>query len=51
MENILITTAKCCLKIKASRKAGKTHNRIKSLSNKEWFDKNVVVLKGMNYEN
>ena len=35
VENILITTAKCCLKIKA----GKTHRRIKSLSNKKWFDK------------
>ena len=35
MENILITTAKCCLKIGA----GKTRKRIKSLSNKKWFDK------------
>ena len=35
MENILITTAKCCLKIRA----GKTSKRIKSLSNKKWFDK------------
>ena len=35
MENILITTAKCCLKIRA----GKTRKRIKSLSNKKWFDK------------
>ena len=30
VENILITTAKCCLKIRA----GKTRKRIKSLSNK-----------------
>ena len=35
VENILITTAKCCLKIRA----GKTRKRIKSLSNKKWFDK------------
>ena len=35
VENILITTAKCCLKITA----GKTRKRIKSLSNKKWFDK------------
>ena len=35
VENILITTAKCCLKIRA----GKTCKRIKSLSNKKWFDK------------
>ena len=35
VENILITTAKCCLKIWA----GKTRKRIKSLSNKKWFDK------------
>ena len=35
VKNILITTAKCCLKIKA----GKTHKRMKSLSNKKWFDK------------
>ena len=35
VENILITTAKCCLKIRA----GKTRKRIKSLSNKNWFDK------------
>ena len=35
VENILITTAKCCLKIRA----GKTSKRIKSLSNKKWFDK------------
>ena len=35
VENILITTAKCCLKIIA----GKTRKRIKSLSNKKWFDK------------
>ena len=33
--NILITTAKCCLKIRA----GRTRKRIKSLSNKKWFDK------------
>ena len=39
MENILITTAKCCLKIKA----GKTHRRIKSLSNKKWFDKKCCL--------
>ena len=32
--NILITTAKCCLKIRA----GRTRKRIKSLSNKKWFD-------------
>ena len=35
-ENILITTAKCCLKIKT----GKTHKRIKSLSNKNGSIKN-----------
>ena len=35
VENILITTAKCCLKIRE----GKTRKRIKSLSNKKWFDK------------
>ena len=35
MENILITTVKCCLKIRE----GKTRKRIKSLSNKKWFDK------------
>ena len=35
MENILITTAKCCLKIRE----GKTRKRIKSLSNKKRFDK------------
>ena len=35
VENILITTAKCCLKISA----GNTRKRIKSLSNKKWFDK------------
>ena len=35
MENILITTAKCCLNIRA----GKTGKRIKSLSNKKLFDK------------
>ena len=46
VENILITTAKCCLKIRA----GKTCKRIKSLSNKNGSIKNVVS-KGMNYEN
>ena len=35
VENILITTAKCCLKIRE----GKTRKRIKSLSNKKRFDK------------
>ena len=35
VENILITTAKCCLKIRAA----KTRKRIKSLSNKKRFDK------------
>ena len=35
VENILITTAKYCLKIRA----GKTCKRIKSLSNKKCFDK------------
>ena len=35
VENILITTANCCLKIRA----GKTCKRIKSLSNKKRFDK------------
>ena len=35
VENILITAAKCCLKIRA----GKTPKRIKSLSNKKWFNK------------
>ena len=35
VENSLITTAKCCLKISA----GNTRKRIKSLSNKKWFDK------------
>ena len=37
VENILITTAKCCLKIRA----GQTRKRIKSLSKKEWFDKKM----------
>lgn len=35
VESILITTAKCCLKIKT----GKTRRRIKLSSNKKWFDK------------
>ena len=35
VENILITTTKCCLKIRE----GKTRKRIKSLSNKKLFDK------------
>ena len=35
VENIWIPTAKCCLKIRA----GETRKRIKSLSNKKWFDK------------
>ena len=35
VENILTTTAKRCLKIKITKK----HKRIKSSSNKKWFDK------------
>lgn len=35
VESILITTAKCCLKIKT----GKTRRSIKLSSNKKWFDK------------
>ena len=35
VENISITTAKCCLKIRA----GKTRKHIKSFSNKKWLDK------------
>ena len=35
VENILITMAKCCLRIRA----GKTRKRIKPLSNKKCFDK------------
>ena len=34
VESILITTAKCCLKIKT----GKTRRRIKLSSNKKWFE-------------
>ena len=39
VESILITRARCCLKIRA----GKTRKHIKSLSNKKWFDKECCL--------